>query len=49
MSLVRIPVQILLILLSVFVSSSTPSQLIKVKKVKLSHYTPWRRFGGEEV
>jgi hypothetical protein len=21
----------------------------KVKKVKLSHYTPWRNMGGEEV
>jgi hypothetical protein len=22
---------------------------VKVKKVKLSHYTPWRHMGGEEV
>jgi hypothetical protein len=23
--------------------------LIKVKKVKMSRYTPWRHIGGEEV
>jgi hypothetical protein len=23
--------------------------IVKRKKVKVSHYTPWRRMGGEEV
>jgi hypothetical protein len=24
-------------------------EMLKAKKLKLSHYTPWRRLGGEEV
>jgi hypothetical protein len=31
-------------------SGSGATELVKVsKKVKQSRYTPWRRFGGEEV